>query len=200
MSGENISFNLIPKQFEKSYVLINPFKEDYHCNLIIDNFNGMIEYQTDLIPEDENDKAKSIKRGLFFTIGQLGKIDHPLMEILRTVIIYSNENYFAYDIYSWFAENFLKLNIYTENDGEYDWHIDGNATNMVVDYKMTVVMNISDDNNYEGGQFELLNGPEFNLKKGEIIIFGSHHAHRVKPVTSGIRKTLTFWVNGPKWR
>ena len=181
-------------------MLINPFKEDYHCNLIIDNFNGMIEYQTDLIPEDENDKAKSIKRGLFFTIGQLGKIDHPLMEILRTVIIYSNENYFAYDIYSWFAENFLKLNIYTENDGEYDWHIDGNATNMVVDYKMTVVMNISDDNNYEGGQFELLNGPEFNLKKGEIIIFGSHHAHRVKPVTSGIRKTLTFWVNGPKWR
>ena len=38
----------------------------------------------------------------------------------------------------------------------------------------------------------MLNGVKFNLKKGEIIIFGSHHVHNI-PTRNG-RKTLTFWV------
>ena len=201
MSGENIEFNLLPKRYEKSCVLINLFKEKYHCNLVIDSFNDMIDNEIDLIPEDPDRKAReSVKKGSFFVFGQMKKINHPLIELLKTAIRYSNENYFGYNIYPWFEEYFLNLNVYSKDSGEYDWHIDGDGRNMVVDFKLTSIMNISDNNDYEGGQFELLNVDEFDLKKGELIIFDSHHAHRVKPITKGIRKTLSFWVKGPKWR
>ena len=68
---------------------------------------------------------------------------------------------------------------------------------------MTLFMNNPDE--YEGGEFDLeLFEPEkqpryetFKLKKGSAIFFQSDSWHRVRPVSSGVRKSLVAWYSGP---
>ena len=97
---------------------------------------------------------------------------------------------------------------YTEyhgsNEGKYDWHHDvdwnnnGNA-----DRKLSITIQLSDPQDYEGGTFEFdeVENPQLEFKdKGTILIFPSYLKHRVLPVTSGVRKTLVAWVSGPRWQ
>ncbi len=97
---------------------------------------------------------------------------------------------------------------YTEyhgtNEGKYDWHHDvdwNNSDNL--DRKLSVTIQLSDADEYEGGTFEFkeVENPSLQFKdKGTILIFPSYLVHRVLPVTSGVRKTLVAWVSGPRWQ
>jgi PKHD-type hydroxylase len=64
--------------------------------------------------------------------------------------------------------------------------------------KLTVIAPINRKDEYEGGVFELMNMPPINLDRGDIIVFPSNLVHRVTPVTKGIRKSATIWINGIK--
>lgn len=93
-----------------------------------------------------------------------------------------------------------------EENGKYDWHHDtfwGNPS--TYDRKVTVVMQLSDPSEYEGGEFEFDNQyPQPNpldfRKKGTVICFPSFIPHKVNEVTKGVRKTLVGWIEGPKFR
>lgn len=98
---------------------------------------------------------------------------------------------------------------YTEydakNKGHYDWHHDIDWTgNAAYDRKLSVTVQLSDPNDYEGGTFEFseTNSPNENSSRnrGTIIVFPSYLKHRVLPVTSGNRKSLVAWFEGPRWR
>ena len=71
--------------------------------------------------------------------------------------------------------------------------------------KLSVSINLSDPNTYEGGQFEmdLGEGPfvleEMN-RQGTIIVFPSDTQHRVTPVTKGVRYSLVNWFEGPAFK
>ena len=62
--------------------------------------------------------------------------------------------------------------------------------------------------NIEGGEFDIeIIGPRediryetLKLSKGSIVIFPSDKWHRVRPVTSGERKSLVTWFRGPPFR
>ena len=99
---------------------------------------------------------------------------------------------------------------YTEysDGGKYDWHTDQGSKILLKDgsvrkISMTLFMNNPDD--YEGGEFDLeLSHPErkpryetFKFKKGAAIFFQSDVWHRVRPVSSGVRKSLVAWYIGP---
>lgn len=91
---------------------------------------------------------------------------------------------------------------YTEYDesykGHYDWHIDVGPEHPT--RKLTIVIQLSDPIEYEGGELQLHTGGPFRVcdkTKGTIIIFPSFLLHRVTPVTKGIRRTLVLWVSGP---
>jgi len=85
-----------------------------------------------------------------------------------------------------------------EEGGHYTWHRDtgGDAPR-----KLSIVMQLSDPSEYEGGDLEILNANgnilRVDKKKGFISMFPSYHSHRVTPVTSGIRKSLVVWASGP---
>lgn len=95
---------------------------------------------------------------------------------------------------------------YGNNNDHYEWHHDtfwGNPT--TYDRKISIVIQLSDPSEYEGGNFEL--DPQYSQpnhtdlrKKGTIIAFPSFIRHRVTPVTSGVRKSLVTWIQGPKFR
>lgn len=92
----------------------------------------------------------------------------------------------------------IQYTVYTENDkGHYDWHIDMGP--MEVNRKLSVVVQLSDPSEYEGGDLEINNGKivQVEKEKGTMILFPSYMLHRVTPVTKGTRRTLVAWINGP---
>ncbi len=74
---------------------------------------------------------------------------------------------------------------------------------MAYDRKLSVVIQLSPRESYEGGTFEFSTaahpGAAFE-PRGSVLIFPSFLQHRVLPVTSGIRHSLVTWVEGPQWR
>ena len=98
--------------------------------------------------------------------------------------------------------------------GFYDWHVDQfNVPSFYTDNKIPLVRKISlslflnDPDEYEGGELDVeIGGPRqdpryatYKLEKGSVVIFQSNVWHRVRPVTSGKRKSLVVWFAGPPY-
>lgn len=127
-----------------------------------------------------------------------------ITETLWNYAVDANRNNFGFDI------NYLRDIQYTtyksEQNGKYDWHEDVFWLNPTAYHrKLSVVIQLTDPSEYEGGCFEIdsqfgvLDQQEIK-KRGTVLIFPSFVRHRVTPVTSGQRKSLVAWIEGPKWR
>jgi PKHD-type hydroxylase len=83
--------------------------------------------------------------------------------------------------------------------GKYDWHIDIGPQNS--NRKLTVVVQLSDPSEYEGGELQIRCGGSepviVEKTKGSVIIFPSYLLHRVTTVTKGVRRVLILWAMGP---
>jgi PKHD-type hydroxylase len=82
----------------------------------------------------------------------------------------------------------------------YDWHYDSSKSDMY-DVKLTVLVNLSEK--YTGGKFHIFHGDEYVVEEfepGTLLLFKSNLNHKVSPVLTGVRKTLTLLINGPKFR
>ena len=70
--------------------------------------------------------------------------------------------------------------------------------------KLSFVLQLSDPDDYEGGNLQLLSedGKSYFAprKRGTVILFDSRTQHRVLPVKSGLRKSIVGWVTGPRWK
>lgn len=93
-----------------------------------------------------------------------------------------------------------------EENGKYDWHCDTFWANPTTyDRKLSIVIQLTDPSEYEGGDFEFdpqyPQIPKEQLRaKGTVVVFPSFLNHRVTPVTSGVRRSLVSWIQGPKFR
>lgn len=113
-----------------------------------------------------------------------------------------NRNAFGVDV-----DNIADIQ-YTEyhasEGGHYDWHIDTFWDEQKpYDRKISVTVQLSGPEDYKGGDFEFdeVPNPDGSSKeKGTVLMFPSYLKHRVKPVSSGIRKSLVAWFEGPRWR
>ena len=89
-----------------------------------------------------------------------------------------------------------------EDTGKYDWHLDiGNEQTSV--RKITAIIQLSDENDYDGGNFEFSMTDETGentavggRKKGSLILFPSYLGHRVSPLTRGVRYSVLTWMLG----
>jgi PKHD-type hydroxylase len=61
---------------------------------------------------------------------------------------------------------------------------------------------LNDPAEFTGGEFQIRLYSEYTapLVKGSVIAFPSFLEHRVVPVTSGVRKSATMWLRGPRFR
>ncbi len=70
--------------------------------------------------------------------------------------------------------------------------------------KLSFVLQLSDPDDYEGGNLQLLDegGTSYFAprKRGTVILFDSRTQHRVLPVKSGLRKSIVGWTVGPRWK
>ena len=70
------------------------------------------------------------------------------------------------------------------------------------DRKISFSIQLSDPNDYEGGDLILNHGNERSASKnkGSMTLFPSFTVHKVEPVTRGVRYSLVGWVVGEKFR
>jgi PKHD-type hydroxylase len=116
----------------------------------------------------------------------------------------ANRNAFGFDI-SYLPD--IQYTKYTaEQNGKYDWHCDTFWANPTAyDRKLSIVIQLSDSDDYEGGDFEFDHQhpqlpADLIREKGTVIVFPSFMNHRVTPVTKGERSSLVSWIQGPKFR
>jgi PKHD-type hydroxylase len=84
----------------------------------------------------------------------------------------------------------------------YDWHMDLGSRGTFTLRKLSVSVQLSDPESYEGGDLEINMGSFSKMasrEKGALIIFPSYALHKVHPVTQGERRSLVAWIvgNGP---
>ena len=80
-------------------------------------------------------------------------------------------------------------------------HSDWGGTNSK--RKLSVSIQLSDPDDYEGGDLELRWGKDpmkANREQSMITVFPSWTMHRVTPVTRGRRFSLVAWVSGPPFK
>ena len=122
----------------------------------------------------------------------------------------------------------IQYTVYTEGD-EYDWHTDGHQDRYAAKHlvgtaddpmplnqttnpllaglvrKLSLTVNLSCPEDYEGGTLELLFHEQHHTfleraPRGSAIIFPSFIKHRITPITKGTRKSAVMWFNGPPIR
>jgi PKHD-type hydroxylase len=121
---------------------------------------------------------------------------------LAWVIRQLNGQFYKFDMFG-FTED-LQYTIYNEETtGHYTWHIDMGSSGSMSPRKLSLVLQLTDPEEYEGGDLELMTSsdPIAVLKqRGLISVFPSFVLHRVTPVTKGTRRTLVVWACGPEFK
>ena len=178
--------------------------------LIEEKLNNNLEWKDALVNDDSDiysnnySKSDKLRKSKITWLNDL----YLRQQLFNSVDLYNKQNW-NYDLDGCGA---IQYGIYSDG-GYYDWHIDveaeiPNINGKYLTRKLSMTIWLNDPYEYEGGEFDIeVNGPRkdiryetLKLSKGSIIIFPSHIWHRVRPVTSGVRKSLVTWFRGPPFR
>ena len=119
-----------------------------------------------------------------------------LAEKLEEVIGHINAEFFRFDL-GGFAEPF-QYTVYREG-GYYGWHMDGGENSR----KLSLTIQLSEPEDYEGGDFLIHTGPEMvsmGRELGRVIAFPAWALHSVTPVSKGVRRSLVVWISGEPFK
>jgi PKHD-type hydroxylase len=73
----------------------------------------------------------------------------------------------------------------------------------IANRKLSMVLQLSDPKDYEGGDLQINTGGVISTvpkEKGTISFFPSYLLHRVTPTLSGTRISLVTWLGGNTYR
>jgi PKHD-type hydroxylase len=118
---------------------------------------------------------------------------------MTDIITNLNEKYFKFDLFG--ATEGFQFTKYQAPSGKYGKHIDS-VPNTVI-RKLSFTLQLSDPQDYEGGDLCLYLGdkPEVMKKEqGFVALFPSYVLHEVKPVTKGTRYSLVSWITGKPFK
>lgn len=120
------------------------------------------------------------------------------MERLTGIINDLNNKYFNFNLYG-FCEN-LQFTEYIAPGEYYKKHIDKMYDGLV--RKLSVVIQLTDPAEYEGGELILDLGVPNIMRKnqGSVILFPSYVLHEVTPITKGTRHSLVAWLAGDPFK
>jgi PKHD-type hydroxylase len=125
-----------------------------------------------------------------------------VMDRLIDVVAGANRDTFGFDLRE-FAESPQVARYGAEREGHFDWHSDIGDGPLARKRKLTLVVQLSGPDAYEGGRLEVMPSAHAVVADpslGAACIFPSFLLHRVTPVTAGERHSLTVWAHGPAFR
>ena len=151
-------------------------------------------------------QEKDIRRSQIRWIDPRREDTLKLTNLCTNLFVDINREHFGLDIERIF--NIQYTEYLAANKGFYHKHIDSFVgRGEMYDRKLSMTIQLSDSDEYEGGDFEfdndIISDPfDKNIirEKGRVLIFPSFLPHKVNPVTKGIRKSLVTWIEGPAWR
>ena len=136
-------------------------------------------------------------------------------ETIDDCITGANNNYFNYNIRSLEPVQFTRYQV----GDYYNWHQDWLNEDNSKSRKLSLILNLSDSKDFDGGRFEFFsnskeasgftsirfNDKDYNDKevrdfawsKGTVLVFCSRDWHRITPLTKGIRYSIVSWITGP---
>ena len=93
----------------------------------------------------------------------------------------------------------IQFTKYEEGD-YYGWHVDNGPSPQTCIRKLSISVQLSDPDTYQGGQLQIGNSDEYLeiplQDKGSATIFPSFLRHQVTKVTKGTRCSLVVWAAG----
>lgn len=151
---------------------------------------------------DGENKDNQVRRSEVRWIDRKDKNSRFIADLIWDYAEEANRDAFGFDI-SMIRD--IQYTTYKAQDlGKYDWHFDTFWANpRTTDRKISIIIQLSDPNDYEGGDFEIdpqYVQPEDIRQKGTVFVFPSFIRHRVTEVTKGTRKSLVSWIEGPKFK
>lgn len=185
----------------ENYAYINDAFTKDECQKIIDLANkkekeiAKINSSNSKI-ENEN---LSIRKSQILWLDYNDKDFRDFYEKVGLMSKYINDQFFHFNLSGFFEP--LQFTEYNAPDGKYDWHID--KAFMSTTRKLSLVVQLTDPNEYEGGNLELLYQEEpvkMDRAQGSISFFPSYVTHRVTPITKGTRYSLVGWIAGENFK
>jgi PKHD-type hydroxylase len=161
----------------------------------IDNLQGWYPFQEAKVMGDNNNIRKSDIKWMYPDDKSFWVYER-ICELAKQ----ANDKLWKFNIHS--VIDAIQYTVYYEGGGHYDWHMDiGSST--INHRKISCTVQLSDPDEYEGGDLEIWTGGEFQTierKQGCAILFPSFLMHRVTPVTKGTRKSLVLWMGGDHYK
>lgn len=118
-----------------------------------------------------------------------------------------NNAFYNFDLYGYSSFQYAEYG--SSDGGKYDAHMDlimseDKPSNLLDTRKLSMSLLLSEPGvDFTGGDFFIhqnANPTNINLSKGRMVFFPSFMLHGVSPVTSGIRKSIVIWADGPKFK
>lgn len=126
-----------------------------------------------------------------------------VFEILSHAVSSLNAQFFRFDL-TGFGEQIQLTNYDESEQGMYGWHVDMGSNPSSPCRKLSIVMQLSDPVEYEGGVLEIQPHGKDIIKmrkqRGLIVAFPSWTLHQVTPVKQGNRQSLVAWISGPPFK
>ncbi|HBM58955.1 2OG-Fe(II) oxygenase [Salipiger marinus] len=131
-------------------------------------------------------------------VPETGWVMDRIIELVRQ----ANRDTYGFDLDA-FDESAQVARYGAEREGHFDWHSDVGEGRLASRRKLTMVVQLSEPDAYEGGGLEVM--PSSHVvtavrSRGQATLFPSYLLHRVTPVTGGERFSLTIWAHGPAFR
>jgi PKHD-type hydroxylase len=129
--------------------------------------------------------------------------DHWIAAVMAHLVRDANDSFFKFDLTRWSEK--IQYAVYEGKGSNYNWHTDTALSQYHKNTmrKLSISLFLSGPEEYEGGEFQMLVVKDMHSikpPKGTAIIFPSTITHRVRPLKSGIRRSLVGWYGGPPWR
>ena len=127
--------------------------------------------------------------------------DEWIRSLLWSYVNRANESGFGVTLDGSVEMQFVEYD--ADESAHYDWHHDVHWNGQSEqDRKLSVTVQLSDSNTYQGGDFEfdeVKTNADFR-SQGTVLVFPSYLRHRIHPVGSGTRRALVAWFFGPRWK
>jgi PKHD-type hydroxylase len=165
----------------------------------IDNLKELYPFQNATTVSDESNANPAIRKSNIKWIHHDEK-SAWVYDRIRDLSIEANNSIWKFNLHS--VLDSIQYTEYYANGGHYGWHTDI-GPGSISHRKVSITIQLSGPDEYEGGDFDLWYGSEFmtmEKKKGSAILFPSFTLHRVTPVTKGVRRSLVLWVGGEAYK
>ena len=152
---------------------------------------------------DDEDNSKKIRSS---SIKWIPKTESWkwLYEKLFNMAVEANNALWHFDLLT--ADDCIQYTEYYDVEGgHYGWHQDI-GPGLMSKRKVSITVQLSDSDEYEGGDLEIFRGGDPNEAekaprgKGVVFIFPSFIMHIVTPITKGTRRSFVLWVGGTHYK